>query len=356
MPEQDQDRFLPLPSEAERMADAARLGAEGAALADGAEPLVAVIVVDPSVPMEDAVLYELESIRNPKRNWTQAIILLVISVVAFTGMHMGRQPLIFTAMLVGVLFLHELGHYLGMVMFGYRNVRMFFIPFFGAAVSGHKTSAKGYQEAIVTLLGPLPGLCLAPILFGVAFLPNVDWQQRQLLVQAAALMGFLNGFNLLPIYPLDGGRLLNQLLFAHNRYLEGVFQVLAAAALIGLGAMHGGFFYFFLGGWLLIGVNPSFQVNTIAPHIAGLLGEHLPDINEEIPLPIFRAILLAVQARLPGAKTAKSMAVFVFRVWEKMHIQPPGTVATAALLMAYLLGVGLSLPWVAPFVLRMLHR
>jgi hypothetical protein len=40
--------------------------------------------------------------------------------------------------LVGVLLFHELGHYAGMRLFGYRDVRMFFIPFFGAAVSGKR--------------------------------------------------------------------------------------------------------------------------------------------------------------------------------------------------------------------------
>ena len=158
----------------------------------------------------------------------------------FVGLGMRDQPIVFTVMLVGVLFFHELGHYVGMRIFGYRNVRMFFIPLFGAAVSGQKTSAKSYQEAIVTLLGPLPGLCLAVVLFGMAFIPGFPREYRLILVQASLLMAFLNGFNLLPIFPLDGGRLLNQILFSRNRYLEGVFQVLASLALIAFGATGGG--------------------------------------------------------------------------------------------------------------------
>jgi Zn-dependent protease len=114
---------------------------------------------------------------------------------------MQSHPVAFTAMLVGVLLFHELGHYLGMRIFGCRNVRMFFIPGFGAAVSGQKTGAKSYQEAIVTLLGPLPGLCLAIALFAMACLPMFGRELRSELFQASTLLGLINGFNLLPILP-----------------------------------------------------------------------------------------------------------------------------------------------------------
>lgn len=236
---------------------------------------------------EKSVLGELEKIRNPKGNWVQTLVILAISLMLFIGLGMRNNPVAFTAMLVGVLFFHELGHYVGMRIFGYRNVRMFFIPLFGAAVSGQKTSAKSYQEAIVTLLGPLPGLCLAVVLLGVAFVPGFGREHRLVLVQASLLLGFINGFNLLPIFPLDGGRLLNQVLFSRNRHLEIVFLVLAALTLIAFGLAGGGMFLCFLGGWLLVSVNTTFQVNTIARHIEGLLGDQMPQVNESIPLPIF---------------------------------------------------------------------
>ena len=42
----------------------------------------------------------------------------------------------FAAILVGVLLIHEAGHAIAMRAFGYREISMFFIPFFGAAVTG----------------------------------------------------------------------------------------------------------------------------------------------------------------------------------------------------------------------------
>ena len=311
-----------------------------------------IVSAEPLDPFEESVLGELEKIRNPKGNWVQTLVILAISLMLFIGLGVRDHPIAFTAMLVGVLFFHELGHYVGMRIFGYRNVRMFFIPLFGAAVSGQKTSAKSYQEAIVTLLGPLPGLCLAVVLLGVALLPGFGREYRLVLVQVSLLLGFINGFNLLPIFPLDGGRLLNQILFSRNRYLEGVFQVLAALALIAFGATGGGMFLFVLGVWLLASINPTFQTNTIARRIGSLLGDQMPPGNEPIPLPLFRAIVGEVQSRLPGAKTAKGIAGFVFRIWEKMHVRPPGTVATVALLLVYLLAATLTVPWLIPFLLH----
>jgi len=109
---------------------------------DAAGSVAAEIAADaPVIPYEHAVLKELEKIRNPTGNWAQTIFVLVISVAVFVGLGMREHPFAFTAMLVGVLFFHELGHYVGMRIFGYRNVRMFFIPLFGAAVSGQKTTA-----------------------------------------------------------------------------------------------------------------------------------------------------------------------------------------------------------------------
>ena len=47
---------------------------------------------------------------------------------------MGGLSVEMLAILVGVLFVHELGHWVAMRVFGYRNLKMFFIPFFGAGL------------------------------------------------------------------------------------------------------------------------------------------------------------------------------------------------------------------------------
>jgi Zn-dependent protease len=306
----------------------------------------------PANAFEEAVLKELEKIGNPKGSWVQALFILVVSLLLFVGLGMRNNPIAFTVMLIGVLLFHEMGHYIGMRIFGYRNVKMFFIPFFGAAVSGQRTNAKSYQEAIVTLLGPLPGLCLSILLLGVAVVPGIGDEVRHYLLWAAALLGLINGFNLLPVFPLDGGRLLNQILFSRNRYLEGVFQFLAALAFIAYGATQGRYFVLFLGVMFVTSVGPKFKKNTIAQRIGEQFGAELSPMNGPIPLPIIRGIIDQVKSLLPNVNTAKDVAGVVFNVWEKMHIQPPSTIATVALLLAYLLAGLLTAPWLLSFFLQ----
>jgi Zn-dependent protease len=298
---------------------------------------------EPESRFEVSVREALEEIRNPKANWKQTLVILAVSLALFMGLHMQNSPIAFTAMLVGVLFFHELGHYLGMQIFGYRNVRMFFIPLFGAAVSGQATSGKSYQQAIVTLLGPLPGLCLALVLFAALSVPGLIQTYRIEVAQVAMLLALLNGFNLLPVLPLDGGRLLNQILFSRNRYLEGVFHVLAGFALIAYGATRDQQVLVWIGVWLLISARPTFKTNGIATHISRQFGGELPPLDAPIPLGTLRAIRAEIKSELPAVKTAKAVANVTFRVWEKMHVRPPGAAATGALLLVYLLGATVAI-------------
>jgi len=132
------------------------------------------------------------------------------------------------AVLVGVLLFHELGHWAGMRLFGYADVRMFFIPFFGAAVSGRPRGAAAWKEAVVSLLGPVPG-----ILAGIAALAALRWRPVPLVVEIAQTLLTINVFNLLPLGGLDGGRFQQRILFSRHRVLEGLFAV-GSAGLLGL--------------------------------------------------------------------------------------------------------------------------
>src|SRR5205814_799130 len=114
---------------------------------------------------------------------------------------------------------HEAGHFLGMRLFGYRNVRMFFIPFFGAAVSGKKHAAPAWQQGLVLLLGPLPGLLAGVVLVFVLHVHLRSW-----IGDFALCLIIVNGLNLVPLVPLDGGRLIDLLLFSRRAVLSAGFQ------------------------------------------------------------------------------------------------------------------------------------
>jgi Zn-dependent protease len=143
-------------------------------------------------------------------------VLFAISMVAYGSFG-------FIAQLVLVLLVHELGHWLAMRLSGYRDPAIFFIPFFGAAATGQKADASFRQELTVLVAGPLPGLLL-----GVGLL----WSDLNLpawAVDLARTAVWVNGVNLFPIWPLDGGRVLHRLLFRDRPWLEATFSLLSAA-------------------------------------------------------------------------------------------------------------------------------
>ena len=64
-------------------------------------------------------------------------------------------------------------------------------------------------------------------------------EDRPRLIDGALLLLFVNGFNLLPILPLDGGHVLQDLLFCRNRWLDVAFRILAIIGLVALGIFGG---------------------------------------------------------------------------------------------------------------------
>lgn len=161
--------------------------------------------------------------RSPRRKITIFVITLVLFMtwLAWRAADSGAVALTRGALIVGVLLLHELGHFLAMKHFGYRDVSMFFIPFFGAAVSGKKADVKPWQEVLMILAGPLPG-----ILIGVPLL-LVSTKEQFWLQEAAVLLILINGINLLPIKPLDGGRFFEIVLFCRWRWTLTLFGLLS---------------------------------------------------------------------------------------------------------------------------------
>jgi len=102
-----------------------------------------------------------------------------------------------------LIFVHELGHALAMQRLGIPAGAPVFIPFVGAviAMKGHPRDA--WIESVVGIGGPLLGGV------GALFCLVVAWLTGSLFWYALASTGFLiNLFNMIPVSPLDGGRIV----------------------------------------------------------------------------------------------------------------------------------------------------
>ena len=276
---------------------------------------------------EDEALFQqvLTEFRKPPaaaagNYWLLITILLFALAQNFWGE--GGTNLPWLATLVGVIFLHELGHYLGMVAFGYRDVRMFFIPLFGAAVTGRKHAAPAWQQLIVLLLGPLPGILLAGILY--AFTRPVP---SPFVRDAITLLLALNAFNLLPLVPFDGGRVANILIFSRSPLLEAIFSVGAGLGLIALGFSLDAWFLYVLAVLVFIPINIQYRLRTQAREVL----EEIPDLPAELAdlrADEVRSLFWRVHSAIPQMTNVKQLASSMRSVHEIAVTPPPGVLGT----------------------------
>jgi Zn-dependent protease len=102
---------------------------------------------------------------------------------------------------VGLIFVHEMGHFVAARQRGLDVGAPTFIPFVGAWVQLKDMPHNAETEAYVGIAGPLAGTLAALACFYLA--RNYD---SQLLLALAYAGFFLNLFNLIPLSPFDGGR------------------------------------------------------------------------------------------------------------------------------------------------------
>ena len=130
----------------------------------------------------------------------------------------------FGVLFVLLLLIHEMGHVAAMKLKGFATPTPVFIPFFGAAVFAPHFGSR-QDEAIIGYAGPLLGSAAALALFGLYFLAPRDSELATILLAASYAGVFLNLFNLLPISPLDGGRVTQ----AVGRWFRYIGLILLAA-------------------------------------------------------------------------------------------------------------------------------
>jgi Zn-dependent protease len=283
----------------------------------------------------------------PETNTTawKTLTILVVSGVLF-----GLAAAPFTAgrtlvTAMGVLLVHELGHLLAMRWFGYRNIQMFFIPFFGAAVTGTRHAAPVWQQVVVVLMGPLPGLA-AGLLATVLWHPDRDtW-----LGAVVFWLVLVNGLNLLPFVPLDGGRVLDLLLFGRQPWLAVGFRVLAVVGLGAVAWMSQSCCVGTLAGFLLLGLPFRYRKARQERSFRGNpLG--LPETLEALDDAHRRELFGWARLLNPLDRGPTSLAADVRNLHECMVSRPPGFWGRVGLLVPYVLGLAATVAGIVLFTL-----
>ena len=125
----------------------------------------------------------------------------------------------FAACFLLSIYVHEMGHVAALQRFGIPASAPTFIPGLGAFVRLKQHPASAREDARVGLAGPVWGLCAS--LFALAV---YAWTGNALWAAVARAGAWLNLFNLIPVWQLDGSRGIRSL----NRMQVWMLAVLSA--------------------------------------------------------------------------------------------------------------------------------
>ncbi len=180
-------------------------------------------------------------------HWSTA--LLPVGVVAYAlYAEVGLRGLLWLELFVVAtltcVLLHELGHAIAARYFCVPVHDIVLLPIGGAARL-ERLPNFAHQEAVVALAGPAVNLLIALVLLPSLFIwPQHEWYPwldnytwRSGIVCLAIFNGLVCIFNLLPLFPLDGGRLLRATLtnwmtrLQATRITAGIARLTCLAAL-----------------------------------------------------------------------------------------------------------------------------
>jgi Zn-dependent protease/predicted transcriptional regulator len=148
--------------------------------------------------------------------------ILFLAWIAFSGWSRGGpaaalDSTLFIVLLFACVVLHEFGHIAAARRYGIRTPEVTLLPIGGVA-SLQRLPSDPAQELIVALAGPAVNLVIGLVLIAAlgsahpSDLQQIDDPKLSLLGRLAIANIFLVVFNLIPAFPMDGGRVLHALL------------------------------------------------------------------------------------------------------------------------------------------------
>ena len=250
-------------------------------------------------------------------------------VLFFTliGIPLSSMPII-----IAILLIHELGHYFAMKFFGYQDTSIFFIPLFGAAAKGEKEHTKPLEEYIVFLAGPLPGIFIS-LIIGFFMLDNPNLADNSILREFALMSFVLNFINLLPIYPLDGGRIVQTLVFTRYPKAQFYFFLVSLTVIMIATIMMQSIVLGFFAVVLFMSINHNYNLSLLLVDLVKSSSEapvkekivrHISEKERFKNLTIDRKLLLAKQAlKLLNSEVSSKLLMFLGMAFYMLLLMMP---------------------------------
>ena len=147
----------------------------------------------------------------------------------------GYQPWVLgfiaaVGLFVGVV-LHELGHSLTAQRYGFP-IDSITLWLLGGIAALSEMPENWRQEFVIAIMGPIVSVAVGVVSYGLFLATPAGWDGTLFVLSYLAILNIaLAGFNMLPAFPMDGGRVLRALLARNQPYAQATQQ----AATIGKG-------------------------------------------------------------------------------------------------------------------------
>jgi Zn-dependent protease len=221
--------------------------------------------------------------------------------------------------------LHEYGHALTARRYGVKTRDITLYPIGGVARL-ERMPEKPIEELWVALMGPAVNVVIAAVLFGYLFLTNGFAPLTELTVASGSFVQRLMAvnislvlFNLIPAFPMDGGRVLRALLAMRMDYVRAT-QVAASigqgmAFLFGLVGLFGNPFLLFIAFFVWIGASQEASMVQMKNTIGGIPVTHAMQTRFETLSPtdqlerVVKLILAGSQQDFPVVEDGQFIGV-----------------------------------------------
>jgi Zn-dependent protease len=227
--------------------------------------------------------------------------LKIVKVAGFAGSAVAYAWLWswqFSAVVLFALIVHESGHVWAMRRCGIRTKGFYLIPFVGGAAVATEAINDYQNEFFIVMAGPIFGLASALIPLAIYGLSG-----HALAAGVAGWIAMLNLINLLPVTPLDGGRIVKAVTFSISERIG--FTAVAGGLLMGasLFGMAGAWLFSAL---LMIGILDLFLMWRKRKEIAFIpqMPAPLVGLLMYLSLAMIFVGILGVTSAVPEAKLA----------------------------------------------------
>jgi len=173
---------------------------------------------------EKEVVMHLDSEGKKTQGFYTKVVLFAISVVVLTWI----ASYVAAVAILSMIFLHEMSHLMAAKILKARTKGMYFLPGIGAVALIDDLGEIPYEhEFSIAIAGPIVGGLYAALFLIIGKLTSID-----LFYSIGGLLCLINFVNLLPIYPLDGGRIAKSIWSSIHPHIGTVVLCLG----LGLGA------------------------------------------------------------------------------------------------------------------------